>query len=78
MATTMDKRVYIWKFLLVICALFKGLNGRSTDWINARATFYGGNQNPSTLGKIGLINFRSIFNRWTFFFLFKIFLIIVC
>ncbi|CAI9773493.1 unnamed protein product [Fraxinus pennsylvanica] len=30
--------------------LFEGINGQSNRWFNARATFYGANQNPSSLG----------------------------
>ncbi|KAL3821184.1 hypothetical protein ACJIZ3_007089 [Penstemon smallii] len=38
------------KFLLVICVVFEGANAQTRGWINAHATFYGANQNPSTLG----------------------------
>ncbi|XP_012847693.1 PREDICTED: expansin-A12 [Erythranthe guttata] len=44
------KRVFILNVVLVICVFLKGINCQSNGWINARATFYGGNQNPSTLG----------------------------
>ncbi|KAG8386312.1 hypothetical protein BUALT_Bualt03G0135900 [Buddleja alternifolia] len=52
MATFNMFRLSIWKFLLIIIisVLLERINGQSRDWINARATFYGGNQNPSTLG----------------------------
>ncbi|KAL8480986.1 hypothetical protein ACS0TY_027502 [Phlomoides rotata] len=46
----MDKHVNFWKFVLIISVFFEGNYGLSNGWINARATFYGGNQNPSTLG----------------------------
>ncbi|KAK4398389.1 Expansin-A12 [Sesamum angolense] len=41
--------VWLWSFVLVVG--LEGINGQvGSRWLNARATFYGGNQNPSTLG----------------------------
>lgn len=50
--TTVDLFLCGLKLLLVICVLLKGTNGQGRGWLNAHATFYGANQNPSTLGKI--------------------------
>nr|AVG44224.1 EXPA11-1 [Boehmeria nivea] len=41
---------YIWYYLLFASMVFEGTYGQGNGWLSAHATFYGSNQNPTTLG----------------------------
>ncbi|KAK6946728.1 Expansin, cellulose-binding-like domain [Dillenia turbinata] len=40
----------IYQVFFLLCLVFVSINGQSTGWLNAHATFYGANENPTTLG----------------------------
>ncbi|KAL0443523.1 UNVERIFIED_CONTAM: Expansin-A12 [Sesamum latifolium] len=49
--------VWFWSFVLVSSVVgLEGINGQRSGWLNARATFYGGNQNPTLCGACGYEN----------------------
>ena len=43
--------VFLLYVVFLVIVVFKGINGQVNNWLNGHATFYGANQNPTTLGK---------------------------
>lgn len=41
----------LWYSFYLFCVVLEGINGQAKGWLNAHATFYGANQNPTSLGK---------------------------
>ncbi|XP_015866101.2 expansin-A12 [Ziziphus jujuba] len=43
--------VFVWYFFLFLCFFFKAINAQlNGNWLSGHATFYGSDQNPTTLG----------------------------
>ncbi|GMY31804.1 expansin-A12 [Fagus crenata] len=42
--------IFLLHFVFIVCVGLKGINGQVNNWLNGHATFYGANQNPTSLG----------------------------
>uniref|UniRef100_A0A2N9I7Z3 Expansin n=1 Tax=Fagus sylvatica TaxID=28930 RepID=A0A2N9I7Z3_FAGSY len=42
--------IFLLHFVFIVCVGLKGVNGQVNNWLNGHATFYGANQNPTSLG----------------------------
>jgi hypothetical protein len=49
--------VFLLHFVFIVSVLLKGINGQVNNWLNGHATFYGANQNPTSLGKSHINHF---------------------
>lgn len=44
---------FVWYLFFILCLVLKGINAQDNgNWLGGHATFYGSDQNPTTLGKL--------------------------
>lgn len=55
--------VFVWYFFLFLCFFFKAINAQlNGNWLSGHATFYGSDQNPTTLGKSLFLKTKKVAN----------------